>query len=360
MPPLIPLPALVIPDVHDRTILVERLIERYASDGRSVVFLGDYFNSDWGGPLEAHFTARWLEESLSRPNRYHLIGNHDASYFYFGHSQTRCSAWSEEKHRAITGVLGDLREVASRMYLALRVGPWLLSHAGFSGRQFRGAPTDALLYWAGVAQHALATFRDHPLLAIGPSRGGVDRRGGVLWCDFKHEFTNVGGVNQITGHGGGASMVRCRQLRENNRYCYAEVCAGEFNTWPYHVVGSPCATAWCIDAELKACATIASDRLILHIDGEDMAFAAPSELDEETCFPLVDQLALDVKWASVPPAYVAWETVASDIIDPEWRFFLEGFCKRKSLCELGPSVADVEYSLRKLKRMGWNGSVHNY
>jgi hypothetical protein len=78
------MPALIVPDIHNRVDDAEAFIAKHGGDCRSIVFLGDYFDSYDGGPMEAHFTARWLKRSLATPGRFHLLGNHDASYFSTG------------------------------------------------------------------------------------------------------------------------------------------------------------------------------------------------------------------------------------------------------------------------------------
>jgi hypothetical protein len=309
----LPLPALVVADVHNRIDETEALIARHAADGRTVIFLGDYFDSYGGSPMDAHCTARWLKRSLALTNRVHLLGNHDASYFFQGHPQTPCMGWSEENQKIIEEVFRDLSNPRTRLQMAVSVGPWLISHAGFSGRQFRGVPTAALLAWAEASKAALVAGKEHPLLSAGLVRGGRDKRGGLLWCDFDDEFAALPGVHQLVGHTRSSHSVRCRQLSESGAIGYGEINSKE--TWgrlPSPDKTPPRSVNWCIDVESRACATVTVDSLIVHFEDRDLNFPAPpgTAADDEL-FPLLKAAGLPLRWSDVPPVYVDWADVRS-------------------------------------------------
>lgn len=280
----ISLPALVVPDVHNRIEATEALIARHAGDGRSVVLLGDYFDSFEGTSVDAHFTARWLKRSLAQPNRVHLLGNHDAAYLFQGHPQTTCMGWTEGNQQAIEEVFRDLPAVAARLHMAVSVGPWLLSHAGFSGRQFRGVPQAALLEQANAAVTALRAGKAHPLLEAGLVCGGKAKRGGPLWCDFDDEFAALPGIHQIVGHTRSRHSVRCRQLLDTGTIGYGEINAKDvWGRLPNPEKAPARSVNWCLDVDSRACATITGDALVVHFEDRDLRFPAPGAGTGRAC-----------------------------------------------------------------------------
>ena len=115
---------MIVPDIHNRVRLAEELIAKENPD--NIVFLGDYFD-DYGDTLEdATNTALWLKESLTKPNRVHLLGNHDLSYL---NPTFACSGFSEGKLYAISKTKVDLSKLKTHHWLDKK---WLCTHAGLS------------------------------------------------------------------------------------------------------------------------------------------------------------------------------------------------------------------------------------
>jgi hypothetical protein len=97
-PNSLPLPALVIPDVHHRFEWAESVIAREGGDCASIIFLGDYFDHHGDTPQDTYHTASWLKKSLRDNRRCHLLGNHDVAYFAPGRQNVYWSGQSESKH----------------------------------------------------------------------------------------------------------------------------------------------------------------------------------------------------------------------------------------------------------------------
>lgn len=152
-----------------------------------------------------------------------------------GHPQTVCAGWSEENQKVIQEVWRDCLP-SSSFHLALDVGPWLVGHAGFSGREYRRAPKAALPARAEGAKRALIEGKAHPLLLDGLVRGGREKRGGVLWGDFDSEFAALTGDHQLVGHTRSARAVRCRQLLDAGAIGYGQITDsmawGRLPDWP--------------------------------------------------------------------------------------------------------------------------------
>lgn len=67
---------LIIPDVHDKTEIVERILNQESFD--QLIFLGDFFDDFTTGVREAERTAQrlktWLDQGIC------LLGNYDLCY----------------------------------------------------------------------------------------------------------------------------------------------------------------------------------------------------------------------------------------------------------------------------------------
>ena len=201
---------LVVGDLHHARNLadLEMAIEREAPD--RVVFLGDYFDSwaDGEGASAidaAERAATWLRESLEKPNRICLWGNHDLAYAFSEPGYLSCSGATEEKRLAIESFLGA--EDWAKLQLAHWEGDLLFTHAGLSRFHLPAgiSGAEAVRTWLDgeieEARAALRANRRHWILQAGFYRGSpIASAGGLTWCDYDHEFEPVPGVWQICGH----------------------------------------------------------------------------------------------------------------------------------------------------------------
>ena len=93
---------LIIPDVHDKTEIVERILNQESFD--RLIFLGDFFGDFTTGVKEAEQTARrvkaWLDQGVC------LLGNHALCYGWGRwNADYRCSGFTQPKACAIHSVL---------------------------------------------------------------------------------------------------------------------------------------------------------------------------------------------------------------------------------------------------------------
>jgi hypothetical protein len=194
---------LIFPDLHEPPTValevIERTIDREKPD--KIVFLGDYFDQFNDTPADAARMAEWLKESLANPRRVHLVGNHDAAYFWPCET-TYCPGFTWPKESAIREVLGDPTTLPFAFHACL--DECALSHAGLSAYWVpAGLHPDVVDRWltaeAKKARTSFASGRLHWFSAIGPKRGGNSAAGGILWCDW-HELQPTPGVRQVCGH----------------------------------------------------------------------------------------------------------------------------------------------------------------
>ena len=197
---------LIIPDIHTKFDIAEIFIDKEKPD--NVVFLGDYFDT-FDDTLEiTEQTSLWLKDSLKKKNRIHLLGNHDLSY-----KDTRfaCSGFSEEKLIVLKKVRMDLTKLQHYCWVGDEDGDgWLCTHAGLS-KEFYEFYKNKDNYDDESVNDFLARYCSDPKLQLrlydcGPSRGGQDDYGGIVWCDY-FDFVDIPNTKQIFGHTRRAGLI---------------------------------------------------------------------------------------------------------------------------------------------------------
>ena len=194
---------IIISDLHNKVIWIEpgleKLKEKYNYD--EVVFLGDYFDNFGDTAFEAGGTANWLRQSIIKPDRIHLLGNHDIPYMFPHNDSLWCPGFNQYKCKVIRETLEGMWQYFKPAY---HTQGYLLSHAGFhpmlETHPINGVPSlDALVESANKGLEHLKTGLPHPLFMAG-SRMGEPYIGGITWADWNDEFICLDGVNQIVGH----------------------------------------------------------------------------------------------------------------------------------------------------------------
>jgi hypothetical protein len=216
---------LVIPDVHQRTNSVEKILKNETSYDE-VVFLGDWFDSFYDPPKVTGFenTCEYLKSLvLEHPNKdkfVFLIGNHDLSYIYENKnfsdkpiSKTLkyfCSGFTVSKAKKFRHAFFDkgLKDdfFFKHFKFAHQTQGWTLSHAGISIRMFPYGYTmerfvNELLPDVWKNFRNLEYNHNEIISAAGYHRGGNHPIGGVIWCDWRAEFNSIIETGkQIVGH----------------------------------------------------------------------------------------------------------------------------------------------------------------
>jgi hypothetical protein len=170
------------------------------------------------------------------------MGNHDIQYAFPLIRGLKCSGFAPEKQVSIDALID--RETWNKVLLHVRVGNFLLTHAGVHPTYANAVtglsdPQYMIDYEAAVFS-ALNGGQIHPLVMAGRSRGGMMPYGGLTWLDFR-EFEPVPGVNQIVGH----THSRYGEVRQK-----------------VHEDGS--SINYCIDTGLKHVAVIENQKVMIH------------------------------------------------------------------------------------------------
>jgi hypothetical protein len=192
---------LVIGDIHNKTALADLYLKRFPDT--PVIFMGDYFDDFGDNSTIARDTALWLKDSLSKPNRIHLIGNHDLPYMLNG--SVMCPGWTQEKNEAVNEVLTP-EDWDKMKFFHFDLGKnYYFSHAGLTLQWF-GKPIEETFNLEHVHtvvdtswNNLKAGMQCEPIWAADKWRGGWHDVGGLLWCDWR-ALDHVYGINQVVGH----------------------------------------------------------------------------------------------------------------------------------------------------------------
>ncbi len=179
---------LIIPVLHYHILAAEEWVASYSAD--QIVFLGDYFDNVGDTPEIAATTASWLRDSLRDPKRVHLWGNHDLPYAIPQNDEFLCPGFSEEKCRAISGIL-RWDDHWHQLKFVHFVGDYALSHAGISSAIFEDRSMMGILGQCERALHA-ARLNEKPLDPVLSFSGIVWQR----WWVMEH----IAEFHQIVGH----------------------------------------------------------------------------------------------------------------------------------------------------------------
>ena len=202
--------SLIIPDIHLKHEVAEKIIRHVGAD--EIIFLGDYFDDFNDTPQMVRETSEWLVESTSKPNRIHLFGNHEVGYA-FGYKYFKCRGYTQWKHMLISDIVPQSVWNKLKFYHFLD-NRWLLSHAGLHSlnvpddikamNKNRVGFIQAISDWLDVeiqkGMRCAANNTCSWIFNAGRCRGGTQRVGGLIWCDYEAEFYPVKGINQIVGH----------------------------------------------------------------------------------------------------------------------------------------------------------------
>lgn len=222
---------LVIPDVHQDIVWVEKILSR-EKNWDHCVFLGDYFDpkqkqEDVSG---IRATARFIREvAEEHGDRISLLwGNHDIPYWE-ARKRMRLGAHDDFFYDAGVPIRkGRVHDIfkewdddfVARLRLFQALNGFLLSHAGVDKSLWPEADTveeslEVLEQRSKEALLAIARQR-HPLLMAGISRGGFAPVGGLTWNCWVGDFTSDLPLPQIVGHTA-SSAVR----QKGRSYCIA-------------------------------------------------------------------------------------------------------------------------------------------
>jgi hypothetical protein len=201
---------LIIPDLHHRWEYAERIIAAVGADVN--ILLGDYYDDFNDTPEMVRDTCEWLEASVEKSNRIHLVGNHDIHYMY-PYRNFQSSGYEQWKYFIIRDMVPQA--VWDKLaWFHILDDRWLLSHAGLQAHHvpnnisnFTGNQSEKIKRVAEWLNTTIldglrngATGENSWIFHAGIARYGNQRIGGIIWCDHSKEFVPSSGLWQIYGH----------------------------------------------------------------------------------------------------------------------------------------------------------------
>jgi predicted phosphodiesterase len=211
--------SLVIGDVHTKVDLVEKILSKIEKNYKEIIILGDFFDSFAGNIESNEKTAQWLRESLNKPNRIHLYGNHDFHYRFYKNRLITGSGYSRNKADAINKIL--TKENWNKLKFFYVSQNFVFSHAGFHQgllHLINGFDSDYIYSKIMKEYFEINNSYVGSYFGIGKARGGNLTKGGILWQDWDLEFEPISDVNQILGHTPG-KFVRYRNYNDSINVC---------------------------------------------------------------------------------------------------------------------------------------------
>ena len=185
---------LVCGDLHGDYDLMKKIVQRFSPE-YYLIFLGDLLDSFVFSPRQQIECVKLMLTLIKQGTVACCMGNHEASYL-FPKTQL-ASGWNQETDRLLEPYKQEIVEHFNSV-IWFEKEKILISHAGL---------TKPLWDHYKITVESLSKFIDQwfqnlksPYYFIGRSRGGYDPVGGLLWCDWRHEFQSIPEIKQIVGH----------------------------------------------------------------------------------------------------------------------------------------------------------------
>lgn len=151
------------------------------------VFAGDILDSYTESDRDILTALRMLMDS----NCVLIYGNHEISYLY---SWMRASGYRHSLHQ----IVNPLLRKRHRWKWAYCVDDFLVTHAGLTS-YYEGNNTSAQGMTTKLVRQG--NIKQPIVFGIGQARGGTKVSGGILWYDYKHDYTVLSErFNQVFGH----------------------------------------------------------------------------------------------------------------------------------------------------------------
>ena len=219
--------AIVVGDIHGCVEKVQAFLD-YRPDEVHIA-LGDYLDS-FSEPPERQIKALQL---LLDSGATLLWGNHDLHYLKV--PPWICTGFQHGREKQYQ----DIIEANKSRFLAACVADgWLLTHAGVHVRLAKHSTN--VVEIADRLNKKMAEYLEwpyepsqHSIFAIGKSRGGECRNGGIFWYDFKME-SGLAPVKQIFGHTETKEpVVRTQELLSDSDYVALDTTNNKNTCWLY-------------------------------------------------------------------------------------------------------------------------------
>ncbi len=187
-------PLVVIGDLHGNLPFLRRVLELYPDQTK--IFVGDFVDSrsfSRDEELECLETVLSLVEAGKARA---LFGNHELSYL---EPAMRCSGYEGSFDQRLNPLKPRMRQLLEHFFW-LPDQRILITHAGLSFTIWQECGFTEENLPGKLGEWSLLPVQETPAGWIGMPRGGIDRVGGIYWCDWYSEFQPIPGIIQVLGH----------------------------------------------------------------------------------------------------------------------------------------------------------------
>lgn len=185
---------LFVGDIHGKIEIME-FVEKTFPDHLKV-FVGDLVDAfDRTRKQQLDCVEKALA-MIQRGDTKVLLGNHELSYLI---PHMRCSGYAGTMDGMMLPFKKDIWKHFD-YYLWYPENKLLVTHAGLGLYIWNEKHLTLDTLGIILAQWKLDGFYTGVNGWIGKARGGVDRIGGIFWCDYFKEFAPIPGLTQVFGH----------------------------------------------------------------------------------------------------------------------------------------------------------------
>jgi hypothetical protein len=208
-------------DIHGDVGIIRALPEKFPD--HHLIFVGDFLDSFTYPSSYQVECVRLVLDYIRTGRATSLFGNHEFSYL--GPRQLLASGYNPITNAQFMPLVSDVRR-AFKPFVYFSASRVLVTHAGLTKQLWDEHELTIDTLESTLLDWFRARECQSPFYAIGRARGGWDRWGGPLWCDYQKEFTPIPGLAQVFGHSASMRPVQhcvekrvgklIRVLDENN------------------------------------------------------------------------------------------------------------------------------------------------
>lgn len=183
---------LVVGDIHGDIFVLNQIIKMFPS--HHLIFLGDFLDSFVFSPEQQIECLTVILKGIEEGKMTSIYGNHEMSYIS---PEFRCSGFNSKTNHMFKHLRS---QVVEHFKSHLWYPQWnlLITHAGMTQPlwdHYHLTPDTV-----NATLHDWFKRPNTPFHWVGNRRGGFNKIGGPLWCDYYDEFHAIKEIRQIFGH----------------------------------------------------------------------------------------------------------------------------------------------------------------
>lgn len=182
-------------DIHGDITTMTKIVNKF-SGKEKLIFTGDFLDSFSYG-VEDQIECLRLALKLAKDGLADVImGNHELSYLNPEYNQ--CSGYTADTATYTIHLKNDMWKLL-KPYIYIKDANILVTHAGLTKYMW-----DALEFthdnFINKIDKLIESGTRSNYYDVGRARGGINKFGGPMWCDYNYEFEHIQELNQVFGH----------------------------------------------------------------------------------------------------------------------------------------------------------------